>query len=57
MDHVLNLKYLADLYLHRSKRLFCAFIDYKNAFDSVDRLALWQILLKQNINGKNEDYL
>lgn len=52
MDHVFNLKCLVDLYLHRSKNLFCAFIDYKKAFDSVNRLALWQKLLQQNINGK-----
>ena len=51
MDHVFNLKCLADLYLHRSKRLFCAFIDYRKAFDSVNRLALWQKLLQQNVNG------
>ena len=52
MDHVFNLKYLADLYLHRNKHLFCAFIDYRKAFDFVNRLALWQNLLQQNVNGK-----
>ena len=40
MEYVFNLKCLADLYLHRSKRLFYAYIDYKKAFDSVNRLAL-----------------
>lgn len=52
MDHTFNLKCLMDLYLHRNKQLFCAFIDYKKAFDSVNRTALWQKLLQQNINGK-----
>ena len=52
MDHVFNLKCLVDLYLHRNKHLFCAFIDYRKAFDSVNRLALWQKLLQQNVNGK-----
>ena len=47
-----NLKCLADLYLHRSKRLFCAFIDYKKKIDSVVRLASWQKLFQHNINGK-----
>ena len=51
-DHVFNLKCLADLYLHRSKRLFCAFIYYRKAFNSVNRLALWQKILQQNENGK-----
>ena len=52
MDHVFNLKCLADLYLHRSKRLFSAFIDYRKTLDSVNRLDLWQKLLQQNVNGK-----
>ena len=52
MDHIFNLKCSVDLYLHRNKHLFCAFIDYRKAFDSVNRLALWQKLLQQNINGK-----
>ena len=36
MDHVFALHCLIDVYLQRAK-LFCAFIDYKNAFDSVQR--------------------
>ena len=35
-DHIFNLKCLIDLYLFRSRKLFCAFIDYKKAFDSVN---------------------
>ena len=27
-DHIFNLKCLIDLYLHRNKSLYCAFIDY-----------------------------
>ena len=42
MDHIFNIKCLVDLYLHRNKHLFCAFIDYRKAFDPVNRLALWQ---------------
>ena len=53
IDHIFNLKCLVDLYLHRKKKqLFCAFIDYRKAFDSVNRIALWQKLIQQNINGK-----
>ena len=33
------------------KRVFCVFIDYRKAFDSIDRF-LWQKLLSYNINGK-----
>ena len=52
IDHIFTLKSLIDIYLHKNKRLYCAFIDYKKAFDSVDRTSLWLKLLSYNINGK-----
>ena len=52
VDHIFNLKCLIDLYLQRKKPLFCAFIDYKKAFDSVNRIALWHKLLNHSIDGK-----
>ena len=51
-DHLFNLKCLVDLFLFKKKKLFCAFIDYKKAFDSVDRAALWHKLLRSSIDGK-----
>ena len=51
-DHIFTFKCILDLYLSRKKKLFCAFIDYKKAFDSVDRLCLWQKLLQNGISGK-----
>ena len=33
-------------------KLFCAFIDFQKAFDSVWRSGLWSKLLKEGINGK-----
>ena len=51
-DHIFNLKCLIDLYLFRGKKLYCAFIDVKKAFDSVNRTYLWQKLLSNNIDGK-----
>ena len=51
-DHIFNLKRLIDLYLFRGKKLYCAFIDYKKAFDSVNRVYLWQKLLSNNVDGK-----
>ena len=39
-DHIFNLKCLVDLYLARGKKLYCAFVDYKKAFDSVSRTLL-----------------
>ena len=52
VDHMFSLKMLIDLYLAKDKKLFCSFIDYRKAFDSVDRVALWQKLLSYNIDGK-----
>ena len=34
------------------KGLYCAFIDYKKAFDSVQRGLLWEKLLNSGVNGK-----
>ena len=51
-DHIFSLKILVDFYLYKKKRLYCAFIDYRKAFDSVNRVALWRKLLCNNIDGK-----
>ena len=51
-DHIFNLKCLIDLYLSGGRQLYCAFIDYKKAFDSINRTYLWQKLLSNNIDGK-----
>ena len=51
-DHILSLKCLTDVYLFREKKLFCAFIDYKKAFDSVNRSYLWRKLLNHVIDYK-----
>ena len=51
-DHSFNLKCLIDLYLFRGRKLFCAFIYYKKAFDSVNRTYLCQKLLSNNSDGK-----
>ena len=40
VDHIFNLKCLVDLYVARGQKLYCAFIDYKKAFDSVNRVLL-----------------
>ena len=52
IDHILVLHSIIDLYLSQKKRVYCAFVDYKKAFDSVDRLSLWYKLIQNNIQGK-----
>ena len=51
-DRIFNLKCIIDLYLCRDKQRFCAFIDYKKAFDSVNRTFLWQKLLTHHFDRK-----
>ena len=51
-DHIFSLHVLIEIYKFSSKKLFCAFIDYKKAFDMVDRTALWGKVLELGIDGK-----
>ncbi len=46
VDHIFSFKLIVDFYLAKKNTLFCAFIDYKKAFDSVNRV------LDNNIDGK-----
>ena len=52
VDHIFTLHAILDIYLHRKERLYCAFVDYKKAFDLVDRSSLWIKLISHGINGK-----
>ena len=51
LEHIFVLHTLIDLYLSKKERVYCAFIDYKKAFDLVDRTSLWSKLLNNNIDG------
>ena len=52
MDHAFVLNELINIYLHKKKRLYCCFIDYQKAFDTINRSALWGKLILNGINGK-----
>ena len=52
LDHIFVLYSVINYYLSKKKRVYCAFVDYKKAFDLVDRNLLWSKLLANNINGK-----
>ncbi|MEW8548549.1 MAG: reverse transcriptase family protein, partial [Candidatus Thiodiazotropha sp.] len=51
-DHIFVLHSLIELLKTRKIKLFCSFIDFSKAFDSVWRIGLWQKLIGNNINGK-----
>ncbi|MES9882143.1 MAG: reverse transcriptase family protein [Sedimenticola sp.] len=51
-DHIFVLYVMTELLKTRKQKLFCTFIDFSKAFDSVWRVGLWQKLLANNVNGK-----
>ena len=52
IDHIFVLKTLADIYLNKRKRLYCCFVDYQKAFDTMNRTKLWTKLLSSGISGR-----
>ena len=40
LDHIFSLHCIIDLFLENKKRLYCAFVDYRKAFDMIDRTSL-----------------
>ena len=51
-DAIFTLHSIISSCLSKGKRLYCAFIDFKKAFDSVDRQKLWLKLSQVGIQGK-----
>ena len=52
LDHLYLVQSMIELFCHRKKKLYAAFVDYAKAFDTVSREALWYKLLKHGIDGK-----
>ena len=52
MDHIFVLKHIIDLFISRKHKLYCCFVDYTKAFDTIWREALWHKLLSVGIEGK-----
>ena len=42
IDHIFVLQLIVELYQSVHKRVYCAFVDYRKAFDSINRSLLWQ---------------
>ncbi|MEW8546328.1 MAG: reverse transcriptase family protein [Candidatus Thiodiazotropha sp.] len=51
-DNLFILKCLIDFVQASKKKLFCCFVDFKQAFDTVWRIGLWKKLVQENITGK-----
>ena len=56
-EHVFTLKCLIDLYLSKRKKLYCAFVDFRKAFDTVWRCGLWTKIISFGISGKLFDVI
>ena len=53
VDHIFLFKHIIELFRLKKQKLFCAFIDYQKAFDTVWRAGLWSKLEKAySIKGK-----
>ena len=51
-DNLFIMQSLIDIAKANKQKLFCSFVDFKQAFDKVWRGGLWTKLSKTNINGK-----
>ena len=51
-DNIFILKSLIDIVQSQKKKIYCCFIDFKQAFDTVWRTGLWRKLIASKINGK-----
>ena len=52
MDNSFILNEIIHLYLHKKSKMYCCFIDYQKAFDTINRSALWRKVIENGINGK-----
>ena len=53
IDHIFSLHMLIKLYTSRKgKKLYCAFVDFKKAFDLVDRSKLWRKMIEGGMSGR-----
>jgi len=52
VDNIFILHSVIERYLKRKKKLYVSFIDFKKAFDYVNRNTLWKILRSYGITGR-----
>ena len=52
IDNIYVLIAVIDIFKYMKAKLFCVFIDFSKAFDTVWRSGLWLKMIKNNIGGK-----
>ena len=52
VDNMFILQGIIQRYLSRKRKLYTAFVDFKKAFDTVDRDALWKVLEMYGMKGR-----
>ena len=52
VDHIFAFKCIIHLSCAKKRKLFCSFVDYQKAFDTIWRNGLWTKLIKQGIREK-----
>ena len=52
IDNLFIIKNLVDIVKSSKTKLYCCFVDFKQAFDTVWRNGLWTKMFKNQINGK-----
>ena len=55
IDSIFVIHILFELLRKKKKKMFCAFIDFAKAFDTVWRSGLWSKLIEYSVNGKMYD--
>jgi hypothetical protein len=52
LDNIFSLHGLISIYMSLGKQMYCPFVDFSKAFDTITRSSLWVKLQKSNITGK-----
>ena len=52
IDNMFILQSIVQRYLNRKRKLYVAFVDFRKAFDTVDRSALWKVLEMYGMKGR-----
>lgn len=52
IDHIFTLHAFIEKHLLKHTKLFVAFIDFKKAYDTVNRTVLWSVLIRCGVQGR-----